>query len=226
MIDFTIDDIRLLAEEALLEKPTGNPWLDERYDEQVGIIGHTNPYYRMFYRIAEKLQPEFIVELGAWRGDASSHFAIGNPFADVIAVDIHKDNDTAGMAKLQEAVNSLPNMTWIRQWSWDAVELVKAVDKKIDILFIDAWHDYKYAKLEWDLYSPLLADIALVICDDITGDYLFEGMMKFWEELPGEKFLDGRVHVAVPMGFVRYQLMPGLDEVITTGKRKRGRPSE
>ena len=204
MNNFTLDDIQKLATESLNEVPTGNAWLDARYDEQVGIIGHTNPYYRLFYRIAQQLKPEFVVELGSWRGDSSAHFALGNPEATVIAIDIHKDSDFAGMAKLQEAVNLLPNMTWIQAWSWDAVGAISAVDKPIDILFIDAWHDYKYAKLEWDLYSPLLASPSLVICDDITSDYLFEGMGKFWDELPGEKFLDNRVHVSVPMGFVRY----------------------
>ncbi len=227
MNNFTLSDIQTLVDESLLEIPTGNPWLDSRYDEQVAIIGHTNPYYRLFYRIAERLKPEFVVELGSWRGDASAHFALGNPESDVIAVDIHKDNDVAGMAKLQEAVNLLPNMTWIRQWSWDAVDLIKAVNKPIDVLFIDAWHDYKYAKREWDLYSPLLADVALVICDDITAGYNFDGMIKFWDELPGEKFLDNRVHVgAIPMGFLRYELMPGLDEVVTTGKRRGRKPRE
>ncbi len=48
MNNFTLSDIRQLATESLNEVPTGNPWLDARYDEQVAIIGHTNPYYRLF----------------------------------------------------------------------------------------------------------------------------------------------------------------------------------
>jgi len=230
MNNFTLSDIRKLVDESLNEVPTGNPWLDQRYDEQVGIIGHTNPYYRLFYRMAQQLKPEFVVELGSWRGDASAHFALGNPDATVIAVDIHKDSDFAGMTKLQEAVNLLPNMTWIQAWSWDAVETVKLLDTRIDILFIDAWHDYKYAKLEWDLYSPLLADVALVICDDITAGYNFEGMGKFWDELPGNKFLDNRVHIGVPMGFIKYErlsteesktLAPPKEDIILPIKKTR-----
>src|SRR3990172_8513005 len=138
MNNFTLSDIRKLVDESLLEVPTGNAWLDSRYDEQVSIVGHTNPYYRLFYRIAQQLKPEFVVELGSWRGDASAHFAVGNPDSTVIAVDIHKDSDFAGMAKLQEAVNLLSNMTWVQAWSWDAVGAISAVDKPIDILFIDA----------------------------------------------------------------------------------------
>jgi len=202
MNNFTLDDIKALIQQSLKEEPTGDSWLDSRYDEQVAIIGHTNPYYRLFYLIAKALKPSLTVELGSWRGDASSHFAVGNPAGKVVAVDIHKDNDHAGLAKLNEAVDRLPNMSFIRQWSWDAIEQVKALNQPISILFIDAWHDYKYAKLEWDLYSPLLANPALVICDDITAGYNFDGMLKFWDELPEPKFLNNDLHPGVPMGFV------------------------
>jgi len=212
--NFTLQDIRLLIDLSLQEQPTGNAWLDARYDEQVGIIGHTNPYYRLFYLIAQALKPALTVELGSWRGDASSHFAVGNPDGRVVAVDIHKDNDVAGLAKLNEAIDRLPNMSFIQAWSWDAVEVVRAMNEKIDILFIDAWHDYKYAKLEWDLYSPLLDSPALVICDDITAGYNFDGMLRFWEELPGDKFLNNDIHPGVPMGFVYYGNAP----------KRKGRP--
>lgn len=218
MNNFTLHDIKLLADIALEEKPTGNTWLDARYDEQVGIIGHTNPYYRLFYLIAQTLKPALTVELGSWRGDASAHFAIGNPDGRVVAVDIHKDNDVAGLAKLNEAVDRLPNMSFIQAWSWDAVEVIRAMNIPISILFIDAWHDYKYAKLEWDLYSPLLADNALVICDDITAAYNFDGMLQFWEELPEPKYLSTEgLHREIPMGFV---LVNPKEPV----KKKMGRP--
>lgn len=207
MKNFSLSDIQALIEQSLKEQPTGDSWLDARYDEQVGIIGHTNPYYRLFYLIAQTLKPELVVELGAWRGDASAHFAVGNPKGDVVTIDIHKDNDVAGLARLNEAVERLPNLTYINAWSWDAIGTVKALDKKIDVLFIDAWHDYQYAKLEWDLYSPLLASPALVICDDITAAFNFDGMLKFWDELPGEKFLNNEVHRgAVPMGFLKHEV--------------------
>lgn len=204
MNNFTLNDIRKLAAESLLEVPTGNPWLDARYDEQVGIIGHTNPYYRLFYRIAEVLQPEFVVELGSWRAIAASHFALGYPFADVITIDIHREDKLAQQLCI-EAAGFIPNLTYINMWSWDAIDIVKAVDKPLDVLFVDAWHDGQYVRKEWELYSPLLSDSALVICDDITAAYNFEGMIDFWEELPYEKFLNNDIHPGVPMGFVRFE---------------------
>lgn len=206
MKNFKLDDIKTLIEEALKEPDTGDPWLDARYYEHIPIIGHTNPYYRLFWLIAKTLKPDLTVELGSWRGDGSAHFAVGNPAGECIAIDIHKDSDYAGLAKLKEAAEHLPNLTFVQAWSWDAIEQVRALDRKIDLLFIDSWHDYDHAKQDWDLYSPLLADTALVICDDITTAFNFDGMLRFWEELPGEKFLDDRVHRgAIPMGFLKFE---------------------
>jgi predicted O-methyltransferase YrrM len=220
MNNFTLQDIKLLIDIALQEKPTGNAWLDARYNEQIGIVGHTQPYYRLFYLIAQTLKPRLTVELGCWRGDSSAHFAVGNPEGQVVCVDIHKDSDHAGLASLNEAVAHLPNMSFLQMWSWDAVEPIKALNQPISILFIDAWHDYKYAKLEWDLYSPLLDSPALVICDDITAGYNFDGMLKFWDELPEPKYLSTEgLHKEIPMGFV-------LVNSKEPTKKKMGRPKK
>lgn len=202
---FNLSDIRRLIKKSLLEEPTGHAYLDTVYNEQVSIIGHTNPYYRLFYLIAKELKPNFIVELGSWRAIAAAHFALGNPDSDVVTVDIHREDKIAQQICI-DAANSIENLSYINQWSWDAVDVIRALEKRINILFIDAWHDYQYAKREWDLYSPLLSSPALVICDDITAAYNFDGMLKFWDELPGEKFLDHRVHPGVPIGFVKYEL--------------------
>ena len=204
MNNFTLAQIQRLIEQSLLEEPTGHPFLDDRYQEQVGIIGHTNPYYRLFYLIAQQLQPSFVVELGSWQGTAACHFALGNPQSKVITIDIHRE-DKVAQQRCYEAANHIPNLTYINKWTWDALEDVKALNLPISILFIDAWHDYEYAMREWELYSQLLGSPALVICDDITTAYNFEGMLRFWDELPGEKCLfDKGLHGNIPMGFLKY----------------------
>jgi len=71
---------------------------------------------------------------------------------------------------------------------------------KIDILFVDSWHENQYFGRDLEYYTPLLASHALIICDDVntvTDTYL---------ALPGEKFLNTEVHPGVPMGFVEYGL--------------------
>lgn len=223
MKNFKLSDIQTLIEEALTEPDTGDAWLDARYDEQVGIIGHTNPYYRLFYLIAKTLKPDFVVELGSWRAIAASHFAVGNFDSEVITIDIHREDKVAQQHCI-EAMQHYPNLTYLNGWTWDdnTVQVVRTADKPISILYVDAWHDYQYVKKEWDLYSPLLADVALVICDDITADFNFEGMIDFWNELPYEKFLDNRVHPGIPMGFLRFDR--NQDNPIS--KKKTRKPSK
>lgn len=202
MNPFTLDTIKSLIQSALFEPPTGDSWLDARYAEQVSIIGHTNPYYKLFYLLAQTLKPGLVVELGSWQATAAAHFAAGNPDGYVITVDIHKDDQAAKLRTL-EAAHHYDNLTYLNRWTWDAVDFIKNLGQPIDIIFIDAWHDYQYARREWDLYAPLLASPALVICDDITTAYNFEGMLRFWDELPEPKFLFSEgLHGNIPMGFV------------------------
>lgn len=203
MNNFTLAQLQRLIEQSLLEEPTGNAFLDARYQEQVSIIGHTNPYYRLFYLIAQALKPSFVVELGSWQATAAAHFAIGNPASQVVTIDIHRE-DKVAQQRCYEAEAACGNLTYINAWSWDAVDQVKAMDQPIDILYVDAWHDRQYTTREWELYSPLLSSPALVIGDDITADFHFEGMREWWDELPGEKILDPRLHPGIPMGFLKF----------------------
>jgi len=228
MNNFTLGEIKLLIDIALQEKPTGNTWLDARYNEQIGIVGHTQPYYRLFYLIAQTLKPRLTVELGCWRGDSSAHFAVGNPDGQVVCVDIHKDNDVAGLASLNAAVAHLPNMHFYQKWISDAVEDVRQYGP-IECIFFDGWHDFAHVNDDWNNYRPLLADKALCIFDDITTGYNFEGMLGFWDSLPGEKFLDSRVHPGIPMGFMIYDNVETnreTNQAIKPTSAKRSRPAK
>lgn len=222
MKNFTLDDIKGLIEQSLKEEPTGDDWLDSRYNEQVHWIGHTNPYYKLFYLISKTLQPDLIVELGTWQGTGSAHFAAGNPLGSVVAIDIHREDKNAQIRTI-EAAGHYENLTYLNRWTEEAIPFIQYLNQSIDIIFIDAWHDYKYVKREQDLYFPLLSIPSLVICDDITTDYNFEGMLKFWEELPEPKFLDSRVHPGIPFGFLKWEGNKSTEEKKTI---KRGRPSK
>lgn len=243
MKNFDIALLQALVEQSLLEQPTGDDWLDSRYNEQVHWIGHTNPYYKTFFLIAQVLEPELVVELGSWQGTGAAHFAGGCPSCNVCTVDIHREDRDAQMRTI-EAASHYQNLTYLNRWTWDAIDFFRNLHTPIDIVFIDAWHDYQYAKKEWDLYSPLLASPALVICDDITTAYNFDGMLKFWEEIPEPKFLDNRIHPGIPFGFsivnqkddrlqtieldtkelVNVATNRAPDTVKSTGTPRRGRP--
>ena len=206
MNKFTLNDIKRLIKKAMGQKPTGNSWLDSRYNEQLHIQGHTMPYYKLFYYLAQKLNPECVVELGSFQATGAAHFACGNSDTTVFTIDIHKDDKNA-QQRCYEAMKQCPNLHYINKWTWDAVDDIKSYKKPIDILFIDAWHKYDMVKREWELYQPLLNDNALVIFDDITEDYNFEGMITIWNEIskPFHSFTDNKLHITIPMGFLKYE---------------------
>lgn len=214
-MNFTLNSIKELIDEAMLEQPTGNYFLDTRYQEQVSIIGHTNPYYKLFYLIAQKYRPGLSVELGSWQATAAAHLAIGNPDGQVITIDVHKDDKDAQRRAI-EAAQYCANLTYVNAWTCDAGIWVQQtglpifdpaiLTAPIDLLFIDAWHEYQYIKQEHDRFWPHLADTALVICDDVTeSGGTFPGMLRFWDEVTEEKFVDTRPHRGLPMGFIKYE---------------------
>lgn len=241
MKNFDLTVIKLLIEQSLKEEPTGDDWLDSRYNEQIHWIGHTNPYYKLFYLISKTLQPDLVVELGTWQGTGSAHFAAGNPLGSVVAIDIHREDKNAQIRTI-EAAGHYENLTYLNRWTEEAIPFIQNLPTKIDILFSDSWHDYDRVKNEFKLYEPFLASPALIIFDDIM-DAPFDNMVKFWkEEVPEPKFLDTRVHVGVPMGFVivnqkmNNELQTkelsdvaedrGTDSAKSTRTSKRGRPSK
>lgn len=229
-MQFELKDIQDLIKKSY--GPIGIPFLDIRYDWYTNHVAHPNPYYRLFYHIAKEFKPKFVVELGSYRATAAAHFAMGNPQAQVVTIDMHKDpaqvNDKATCL---EVARHIDNLRYINKCTVDnmpeygvecAIEDVKAYKQKIDILFIDAWHTEKYVKREQELYFPLLNNPALVICDDLfNAGGQFAGMEEWWASLPGEKFLNGDVHPGIPMGFLKY----GDDRPAGVAKSKPARKS-
>jgi predicted O-methyltransferase YrrM len=203
MKPFTLAQIQRLISSPEIDQPTGDSFLDNRYNTESRL------YYRLFYYLSKLLDPTFVVELGGWQGTAAAHFAAGNPGATVISIDHHTDpGDEVHRQKMIEAAQQYKNLIYLRGWTWDVVDYVRTFERGIDLLFIDSWHNYEHAMKDWLAYSPLLSSPALVICDDITTDRgpVIDRMDIFWEELPGQKYLDiGKIHPQFPMGFLRYQ---------------------
>jgi predicted O-methyltransferase YrrM len=201
---FSLKQIKEMIAVSLDHHWTTDPNLNAFQQSSVDLVGHTQPYYTLFWHIAKTLKPGLMVELGAWRGYGAAHFAAGNPEGKVVTIDIHKDGDQIAKDSCIYMARKYPNLTYINNWTWDAVADVAALNTPIDVLFIDAWHEYEYAMREFSLYRPLLADNALVICDDIFDDAAAtKDMAKFWRELEGDKFLEAGVHPGIPMGFIK-----------------------
>lgn len=196
-----------LTKDAIINPLTGDEFIDSRlkeYGQQANVI---HPYYSFFYKLAKKLEPKTVVELGAWQGTSACCFAAGYLESKVITIDHHGDpGDLLNEQKCLEAINKYQNLTYLKSWTWDALPTIKGIIESIDILFIDSWHDYEHAMRDYLDYSPLLSEEALLICDDIIGGYgpVISGMLDFWNELPEPKFLNNELHVGYPMGFVKW----------------------
>lgn len=222
MVDFTISEIEAICKRLVRHggtpiRPMGVPFLDERIEEYEDKYKGGHAYYSVLREIARVLQPKVVVEIGTWEGTSAACFASGAPEAEVITMDHHGDDgDKKNLERTLNACKVYKNLSYINGCSNKAVHDVKPGtrfalpdfiqvlgDRKIDILFIDGWHVYEYAKADFDTYKEFLADTALVICDDLLpGDHVtIEGLDRFWAEIPGEKYLDGAIHAGFPVGF-------------------------
>ena len=103
-----------------------------------------------------------------------------------------------------EAADRYPNLECVQGWTWDVAPFVP---DGIELLFIDSWHEYKYAIRDWNDYRPKLTAEALVIVDDVIDGGSIEGIEQFWAEISDgmESFLDDQIHSGIPMGFMRYE---------------------
>src|SRR3972149_9442971 len=142
MKDFTLDAIISLVK-SFPEVTTGDDFIDKRYDLHKEKFGSHLRYYRLFYHLAQWLEPDLVVELGGWQGTAAAHFASGYPKATVITIDHLSDpGDDLNKIKMLEATTQYPNLIYLQGWTWDMHQVVAMYNQRIDILFIDSWHDY------------------------------------------------------------------------------------
>jgi len=199
-MDFTaVRDLALSFDDG----PTGDPFLDDRYQWQIDTFGHPKPYYRLFYRLAELLKPRMVVELGAWRATGAAHLAPHS--GTVVTIDHHTDpGDEENKRWCVEAAQHYDNLLYFQGWTWDLVSDVWYIGKYIDVLFIDSWHHYDYAMKDWKSYVDMLRpEGALVIVDDLEDvEPTLHDMVKFWNEISDgfDRFVLKDVST-YPMGF-------------------------
>lgn len=208
-MNFDLLDVRNLATTFDPKEPTGDSFLDARYNWRMETFGHPSPYYRLFYRLGKLLKPSMVVELGAWKGIGAAHWA---PHAGtVVTIDHHTDpGDEENEQWCRETAQHYPNLFYFKGWTWDVVEDVRNLGKYIRVLFIDSWHHYDKAMRDWNAYEPLLdPEGALVICDDIVNaEPTLHRMTDFWRDISEgrERFLIEGLNV-YPMGFFKHKLL-------------------
>jgi len=123
------------------------------------------------YLIKHKIENPIVVELGCWRNRQKKFYEqILN--AEHYGIDISASHspDILGNTHDPKVMNSLKK---------------KLKGRQIDILFIDASHDYGDVKKDFELYSPLCDRI--IAFHDIESYRYLKGkktrVWKFWDEL-------------------------------------------
>jgi predicted O-methyltransferase YrrM len=156
-------------------------------------------YYRFLYHLARTYKPQLALEIGVQEGYGSGYMCEAG--IQVIGID------------LEQVDLFRVNYHFIRGDSTKVFDQVSdLVDRfgKLGLVFQDSSHHYEPSKTEWGLYSGLLADGAVWVCDDITEAFYDplvdppgKGMVQYFEELPGDKRLyENSLHNGNAMGVV------------------------
>lgn len=142
-------------------------------------------YYSYLSRLVRILKPAKILELGTDIGRSASFMMLTLPKdSTLITIEIHQSprQDLEFWKSDPRLKIVVGNDLDLR--SYGTIDL-----QGIDLLFIDALHDYGQVAHEWALYKKFMSKGALVLMDDI---HLNPGMERFWNELPYEKIDTGK----------------------------------
>lgn len=141
-------------------------------------------------------RPKIALELGIQWGTASAHLAeAGQQFGGlVIGIDPIRHRRLSWL-------KNYSNFTFLHGSSTDEMivttvrNMVRTMGR-IGLVYQDSSHHYLPSVKEWELYSQLLDDNAIWICDDITPAFYNEqndppgkGMVQYFNERPGQKKL-------------------------------------
>ena len=151
-----------------------------RFIVQANEIKH---YYEFLRMISWLGSPNLCLELGTSQGFGSANLRKGCPSSRIITVDIVNFQG--------EKVEG------IEYWNCDSCNPLEEL-QNIDILFIDTDHDGIRPLLEFNVYSKLLSENAVVLFDDIK---LNEEMRDFWKEFNPEGFLKFDLPIHSEAGF-------------------------
>ena len=106
------------------------------------------------------------------------------------------DNTSYGNLTSIERINDRIN--WLKQnvkadvvfHNMNSTEyLIKSVDEKFDLIFIDGDHSYEGVKSDYLLSLPLLNENGVMIFHDINS-FQCEGVIRFWNEVKNENCIE------------------------------------
>lgn len=171
-----LSDLAALADE-LLSVPDDRPdWLKglpSARDEGMTQFGR---YYRFFWEFVKRQKPTTVLEIGTYYGSSIAHFAAAGNKPSCVTIDINPDA-AACVSKFP-----LQNITALTGNSSGLIQKAASLHPQYDVLFIDAFHDFKNCYQEYLNYRPLVREGGIIFFDDISMD----AEMKLAFELIGD----------------------------------------
>jgi cephalosporin hydroxylase len=178
----------------LAQEPLADSWLESL---QVELDQNEN-YYRFLYHLTLARQPKVVLEIGTYHGLGTAHLvAAANTYGgQVIGVDLNIHGT------IRDAIpQRYNNLHFIQGDSTRAEtygQVYNIVEEfgRIGLVYQDSSHHYRESCQEWAMYTRLLDEGAIWLCDDITPAFFDplkdppgKGMVQYFRELPGNKRL-------------------------------------
>jgi hypothetical protein len=140
-------------------------------------------------RLVNSLKPSVTVDLGVDYG--FSTFCLAYPqIGEVYGVDWFQGDPHAGHRDTYSLVLELYNdlkrdydINNVEFIKGDFNEVAKTWNKKIDLLHIDGFHTYEAVKNDYEVWSKLCTEDAVILFHDVEE---FPGVNQFFYELPGD----------------------------------------
>ena len=144
------------------------------------------------YRMAKKVSGEHaIIEIGSWKGKSTICLALGSKAgnkAKVYAIDPHSGplhreiyGEVWTLEDFKSNICSAGCEDIVVPIVKTSEEVAEGWNKPIEFLFIDGAHEYKFVKLDFELWHPCLIKGGVIAFHDTTGDQS-EGPKRVVEE--------------------------------------------
>lgn len=147
----------------------------KKYKVLFDIFTHlTDKEKIILYKLSKQVKTEnaVFVEIGSYYGASSCFLAEGLKAGKIYCIDTWQNDamsegsrDTFCVFK-ENTRKYRDKIVEVRGWSYDVVDVIKSLNKPVDLLFIDGDHSYEGVKKDWDLYSPMLKRNSVVIFHD------------------------------------------------------------
>jgi len=135
----------------------------------------------LLYILNNDIKTDNALEIGRYNG-GTTH-SLCQIFENVISIDIERQPNIDFL----EQVNQ--NLTIITADSKDSetIEVIKLLDKKFDLIFIDGDHSYEGVKKDLELYNQFLSPTGIILFHDIIHSEWHTnmncGVPELWDEL-------------------------------------------